>query len=232
MRSTVSPNRRAEQKMPSQPSPYAAVRRTAASPEPPMTSGIRGSGGGRMRALLREKNCPWWSTASPVASARSTSSVSSSLRPRVAGSTPAFEISLRSSPPTPTPRISRAAAIWEMVASCLAVTMGCLSPARYTPMSTLRVSLAARIDVADTRPSKPVPPWKLMWSPVVTWFRPAPAMWPRSRRRAAGSGMSRASLTATPSFGVVERRHSAATLPIIAVAMTRFWMPAVPSAIR
>ena len=31
--------------MPSQPSPYAAVRRTAASPEPPMTSGIRGSAG-------------------------------------------------------------------------------------------------------------------------------------------------------------------------------------------
>ena len=101
-------------------------------------------------------------------------------------------------------------------------------------MSTLRVSLVARIDVADTRPSKPVPPWKLMWSPVVTWSRLAPAMWSRIRRRAAGSGMSRASLTATPSFGVVDARgrHSAATLPIIAVAMTRFWMPAVPSAIR
>src|SRR5712691_11409941 len=65
-------------------------------------------------------------------------------------------------------------------------------------MSTLRVSLVARIDVADTRPSKPVPPWKLMWSPVVTWSRLAPAMWSRIRRRAAGSGMSRASLTATP----------------------------------
>ncbi len=187
--------------MASQPSPYAAVRRTAASPEPPMTSGIRGSGGGRMRALLREKNCSWWSTASPVASARSTSSVSSSLRPRVAGSTPAL-ISLRSSPPTPTPRISRAAAIWEMVASCLAVTMGCLSPARYTPMSTLRVSLAARIDVADTRPSKPVPPWKLTWSPVVTWSTAGTgdvAKEPPPRRRVG----DRHSLTATPSFEVV-----------------------------
>ena len=61
IRSAVSPNRRAEQKMPSQPSPYVAARRTAASPEPPMTSGTRGSGGGRMRASLREKNWPWWS---------------------------------------------------------------------------------------------------------------------------------------------------------------------------
>src|SRR6516162_3705418 len=80
-------------------------------------------------------------------------------------------------------------------------------------MSTARVSLVARTDVADTRPSKPVPPWKLMWSPVVTWSRPASEMWPRIRRRAAGSGMSRASLTATPSFGVVDGVAVAVTQP-------------------
>ena len=56
--SFVWAKRRAEQKIASQPSPYRAARRTAASPFPPMTIGTGGSGAGLMRAEESWKNSP------------------------------------------------------------------------------------------------------------------------------------------------------------------------------
>ena len=62
---------------------------------------------GRLRAASKSKNSPWWVTSSPARSGLSTESDSSVRRPRVFGSTPQISTSWRSSPPTPTPRISR-----------------------------------------------------------------------------------------------------------------------------
>ena len=56
--SLVWAKRRAEQKIASQPSPYLAARRTAASPFPPITIGTGGTGAGLMRADVSWKNSP------------------------------------------------------------------------------------------------------------------------------------------------------------------------------
>src|ERR1035437_5321305 len=107
-----------------------------------MTSGTGGSGAGLMRADVSSKNSPWWSTASPLASARSTCRHSSRRRPRVAGSTPLLLTSLRSSPPTPAPSTRRPGASWLTEASWRAVSSGCRRASRYTPTS--REPVAAR----------------------------------------------------------------------------------------
>ena len=94
--------------MPSQPSPSRPARRIAASDRPPMMSGIGTGGAGAMTASSRSKNAPWKLTAVPAMSWRRTARHSFIRSPRVAGSTPHIEISWRSSPPTPTPKTSRA----------------------------------------------------------------------------------------------------------------------------
>src|SRR6478609_7020542 len=67
-------------------------------------------------------------------------------------------------------------------------------------MITDSVSWADSTDVADTMPSNPVPPWKLMWSPTVMWSIPASAAESRRSRRSAGFGTRSASVTDKPTL--------------------------------
>ena len=106
--SITSAYRRGETQMPSHPSPRNAARRTAASDRPPTRIGIGGRRSGHDRRAGRAcKNSPSKLITSPVSSWRSTSSDSSIRRPRVRGSTPEFATSSGSSPPIPTPNVSR-----------------------------------------------------------------------------------------------------------------------------
>ena len=93
--------------MPSQPSPSLAARLTAASERPPTMSGIGGDGGGAISGVLSEKNSPLKLTGLPSPKLRRTCRHSSIRRPRVLGSTPQIWTSWGSSPPIPTPRVSR-----------------------------------------------------------------------------------------------------------------------------
>src|SRR5450755_2409176 len=94
----ASAQRAADVQIPSQPSPSRPARRSAASDRPPTTSGILGSGTGRMATRSRVKNSPSWLTSSPASRRRSRPSDSFIRRPRVRGSTPQAITSRRSSP--------------------------------------------------------------------------------------------------------------------------------------
>jgi hypothetical protein len=85
----------------------AARRRVRLSDRPPTTNGIGGDGAGTIRASSREKNLPSKLTGAPRNSARTIARHSPIRCPRVAGSTPQISSSCRSSPPMPTPNVSR-----------------------------------------------------------------------------------------------------------------------------
>ena len=89
-----------------------------------MTMGIAVAGAGAMTASSRSKNVPWKVTAVPVRSWRTMVRHSFIRRPRVAGSTPQTAASWRSSPPTPTPKMSRPGASRPMSASWRATSTG------------------------------------------------------------------------------------------------------------
>ena len=143
--------RRGETQIPSQPSPSrrgAADR--AASDRPPTTSGIAGAGAGRISASSSAKNSPSKLTGVPSARPRRIRRHSSVRRPRVVGSTPQTSISWRSSPPTPTPSVSRPGASCAIVASWRATGTGWRNGSRYSPTYTgqrvLRGEQGGRVD--------------------------------------------------------------------------------------
>ena len=99
-----------------------------------MMMGIGAAGAGRMSASSRSKNLPWKVAGLPVRSWRTMVRHSSIRGPRVAGSTPQTDTSWRSSPPTPTPKMSRPGASRAMSASWRATRTGWRSGSRYTPL--------------------------------------------------------------------------------------------------
>ena len=105
-----------------------------------------------MRPAVKSKNSPSPSTVSPSSSDRTRPSATSVRRPRVRGSTPQTSISCRSSPPTPTPTVSRPGAAWASDAIWRAATIGCRKReevhAEVQVESTLQAAQCGEVDQA------------------------------------------------------------------------------------
>ncbi len=82
-------------------------------------------------------------------------------RPRVRGSMPHTAYSCGSSPPIPTPSVSRPGASSSRSAIWRATRVGCRNGSRYTATDTGIVGCTAASAVALTSPSNPAPTKKL-----------------------------------------------------------------------